>query len=277
MKHSFMILMIVLFAMMISFHCATEETTEEITVLKLNKPVFAIIGSDAPMLSDRPYYDIPLLIEENNLYQLDAFAATTDLDLTMSLIKKENNSEIGFDDDTGGNRNPRIQALLENGEYIVRISTYNNGDVDQELQFAVLATLNSPVALSGNDVDPPAVIESIQTGQTIHGSLTGENTTQLGQSYADYAFTVDAPGVYEINAISVDGEEEVNEVGSSLDLKLLVLSANATQKYGEDDDSGENNNPSLQQALLAGEYLIRITTFGSINTGNYQLLIEKVD
>lgn len=263
----------------IAIGCESETQDAPLT-LTIGNPVYATLGPEAPKIDDKPYYDIPITIENLDIYQFDAFATSDQLDLMMSLILEEGAKEINSDDDSGGNKNPRLKLLLEPGDYIVRTTTYSTTELGSNVSFVILATKTSPVVIPESERDPVAQAGEIMVGDTVDGSITGENVNYRDQFYTDYALTIQDAGTYEISATAVYnvGEgEDAAELDSKLDLKVSILSADATTLYGDDDDSGGDYNPLLVTPLNPGDYIVRLTTFGSDEKGDFTLSVEKVD
>lgn len=61
--------------------------------------------------------------------QITVEANAQDADLVAALYDRESLQRIALDDDSGPNQNPRLDAMVDGGQYLIRISEYSDGEL----------------------------------------------------------------------------------------------------------------------------------------------------
>jgi len=148
------------------------------------------------------------------------------------------------DDDSGGNRNARINRELIAGDYIVVAKG--------------LGVSRGGYKLSVNPFRAvPDVQTSISLGETRVGSLHSS-----GQRVS-YSLTIASAGTVIIRAKQA--------TGSTVDAVVELYDAQGVM-VASDDDSGGNRNALLIRQLNPGNYRVVVRSYGN-NTGNFLLSI----
>jgi hypothetical protein len=167
---------------------------------------------------------------------------------------------IAADDDSGGDLNARLTAILPTaGEYTIVATSFAP---DQAFAYEL-----------GLDCRPPLEPEPISCGETVAGELTTEDAsgvrTDFGTHYHDvYAFT-GAAG----EQITLSMESRPGTDGSFGDPYLYLFGPDGVP-IAEDDDCGGGTNALLRQRLPAdGEYTVVATSFGAEESFAYDLTL----
>ncbi|MFB2920993.1 Calx-beta domain-containing protein [Aerosakkonema funiforme] len=121
------------------------------------------------------------------------------------------------------------------------------------------------------DNEPAINIPTIGGTQTINATLSPtdpNNPTRSGSYKDDYRLVGVTPGqTIQIN---------LNAYASSFDTYLQVINADTGREITSDDDSGGGRNSQLSLTVQPGiNYLVRVTSFYSGDTGNYTLITSN--
>ena len=159
-------------------------------------------------------------------------------------------TQVGIDDDGGGNRNARLQVDVTRGTYKIQVSSF--GSTSGRYRLRVESQGGGSSSSSDENVNTRG---SIRVGQTRTGSLAGDEVheyTFRSRSSQDVVITAD-------------------KISTSLDPKVAIFRNG--NRIGFDDDGGGNRNARLSQHVSSGTYTIQVSTFGS-TSGRYRLRIE---
>ena len=154
---------------------------------------------------------------------------------------------IASDDDSGEGTNARIRETLQAGFYTIEATTYGNrqtGSFELTLQRR-------------------SVPQFVEDGTTV-GSWTRISSMSAHRNgcYArHYSFELNSRSI-----VTIDLE-------SSRDAYLYLIDS-AGERIASDDDSGGGTNARIRETLQAGFYTIEATTFGSRETGSFELTLQ---
>jgi hypothetical protein len=195
------------------------------------------------------------------------------------------------DDDTAGNRNPRIESALPAGTYNIWVGSYNEGRFSRyqlqvsERHVAAAAPASSgafqaPVAPTGNvqaNATGPSRYAAAQIAPgfqpdpvTLDGQSGGQmdvhNTAPqcrgwIASDRPDHVITVTQPFAY----LRLEGV-------SSDDTTLVVQGPNGTLC---DDDTAGNRNPRIESAMPAGTYNVWVGSYTEGHFSRYQLQVTE--
>ncbi len=180
--------------------------------------------------------------------------SSTDAFLYLLAGNGKNGTKLAFDDDGGAGRNSKIIKSLEAGTYTIEATT-----------FASAKTGSFTVKLGHMDT---ASANSISLNQRTSGQWSSETRSTHrngGRAYAQfYTFTLS-----EAKNIVIDLE-------SSTDAYLYLLNGNgvAGSIIRRNDDGGRGTNSRISRRLNAGTYTIEATTFGSYQSGSFNLQVR---
>lgn len=160
------------------------------------------------------------------------------------LVMFDKNGGKITDDDSGENRNARINRELTAGDYIIVAKGLGSSSGGYKL------AVNRFRAA-------PDVQASISVGETRTGTL------RSGGQRVSYSLTVSAAGTVIIRAKKTSG--------SNVDTLVELYNANGVM-VASDDDSGGNRNALLIQQLNPGSYRVVVRSYGN-STGEYLLSI----
>ncbi len=190
-------------------------------------------------------------------------SATSDaFDTYLRLLPPGSEEPVAENDDSGDSLNSRINFTPQtSGEYVVRVSSYSPGGVGA---YSLRVEPAGPM---------PALITRptrTERGQwrIYQGSLSATDPVENERRYDDYELRL---GAGQTAMIHVTGEGD-------LDTQIMVYSA--ANRGGDpivsDDDGGGGVNPFVFFAPEEpGTYVVRVTSFGANETGNYRLRISE--
>lgn len=170
-----------------------------------------------------------LEIEESGLYivAMDSQSFDTYLELSGNGVNME-------DDDGGEGTNSRLQAVLDPGSYEITTRSYSGSGAAGLFNLSVASE-----SLPGDGTlrsDGP-----VEAGETVSGLLQGNS--------AEYTLTVEETGLYSFAAESESFDTTIQVEGNDMSLS--------------DDDGGNGTNSLLEAPLEAGEYRVRVESYGN--------------
>jgi hypothetical protein len=208
------------------------------------------------------------ILEDDSRYDLYSFAGTRGQRLTITMRSPDFDSYLqvlaaaapatmlASDDDGAGNLDARVRITLPaDGEYLIRANSLGPS-----------ATGAYTLELREN-VSVPRETRPIRPGEPVTDTLLDEDV-QLdgGQHYHDWSFQAERGQRVTITMRSGELDAYL-QVGSDAGGMWRVIA--------EDDDGGDGTDARLELTFPeAGEYIIRARTFGSGQTGAYELLVE---
>ena len=183
-------------------------------------------------------------------------------DTYLRLLRPGSEEVIVENDDSGESLNSRLNFTPPtSGEYVVRVSSFSPGGT---------GAYNLRVEPAG---PLPALITRptrTERGQwrVYQGSLAATDPIENERRYDDYELRLAAG---QTAMIHVTGEGD-------LDSQLMVYSSDGRggDALMTNDDGGGGVNPFIFFAPEeAGTYVVRVTSFGANETGNYRLRISQ--
>jgi hypothetical protein len=188
--------------------------------------------------------------ERGDVIEVNAHANVPDLDLVLEIVSPSGD-DIAHDDDSGGDLNPALQAvvLTEEGEHSIRVRSIR-GDGLYELELFRTQTLSAE-------------------------ELGGEGgAMEFGQDVTDFAVAGEEDGwTFEGQAGDV-AEIGAQALGSGVDL-FLRLTGPDGDLIAEDDDSAGDLNPQLSNVILpsSGTHTVWVSTISG--NGRYRLDLQR--
>jgi hypothetical protein len=186
-----------------------------------------------------------------------------ELDPVVTVYRAANLEEaIAENDDDGEGLNSRLTlAAPEEGVYVVRVRSFGGDSFGPyTLAATPLPPLPAPMALDRGR-------RTRTSWNAVEGALTGEDPDVDGQHFDDYRISLRA------------GDELLVRVDSeAFDPMVQILTA--ADREGMPIEGDDDTGPGVN-ALLgftpdeAGEYVIRVTSFGSGGTGRYRLRVGR--
>ena len=167
---------------------------------------------------------------------------------TLGALFDSAGTRLAIDDDSGANRNFRIERELSPGSYQVQVSGFGEnvtGVFDLAVEFAAATTAEDTCGSS----------ETASVG--LAGSLSGCAIEFAG----DFDFFAIDIAETALLAVATTGETDT----------LGTLYGPDGSAVATDDDSGTNANFSLEIELSAGTYLLVVRTYNEIDTGEYSI------
>jgi serine protease len=175
-----------------------------------------------------------LSLSRETTVQFNLTSANTD---TYLYLLSASGSLMAEDDDSGGGTNSRITRTLPAGNYLLVAGTFYSS---QAGDFALSSTQGDLSAFA-------------------HGAWSSSGGRNPASNFNPrFVLDIKEPSTVGLNLVS------------NLDTYLYVLDQSGNVLYS-DDDSGNNTNSRLKLNLAAGEYVVVAATFGSGQSGSFEL------
>lgn len=219
-----------------------------------------IEDSDSKDENDYRYDEHRFRLEAGSRYRISA--SSDDFDTLIRLYQAGETDPVAENDDSGDSLNSRITYTPEeSAEYVLRILSFaTEGRGAYAARAEALPALPPPVAAGpGSSAD--------LRWNMWEGELSGADADRDGAYFDDYPLTMREGETRLISAES-----------GAFDTMIWILRAD--EREGEpieiDDDSGPGLNAMLAfQPEEAGRYLVRVSSYGSEQTGAYRLRISE--
>jgi hypothetical protein len=216
-------------------------------------------ASDARAGEDEPRYDeYRIQLRANQRVRLSL--ESEDFDPMLMLFRPgETDEPAAVNDDFGESLNSRLSyAAPADGSYVVRVTSYDSEMLGRyRLQAEALAPLPPPVT---------AHSETATTSWRVYrGELGPRDPDNEGLRFDDYLVTLRQG---ESIVVRVDAEAFDPMV------QILSVAGRSGDPLAADDDNGPGNNALIGfDAPAAGDYIVRVTSFGPETGGAYTLRI----
>lgn len=216
--------------------------------------------SDSRDENDIRYDEHRFRLEAGRRYRVSA--SSDDFDTLIRLYQAGETEPVAENDDSGDSLNSRITYTPEeSAEYVLRILSFSaDGRGAYTARAEALPPLPAPIAAA------PGSSANLRWS-IWEGELSAADADRDGAYFDDYPLTVSAGETRLILAES-----------AAFDTMIWILRAD--EREGEpvevDDDSGPGFNALLAfQPEDAGRYLVRVSSYGSEQTGAYRLRISE--
>jgi len=210
------------------------------------------------------YDDHAVRLEAGRRYRLSVNSEA--FDPVARLYRAGEDEPVAENDDSGESLNSRISyAPQASGDYILRVTGFS---ADARGAYAVEVAPLPPLPAPISDPGTPTTVTG--TWSLWQGRLADTDPDRDGKHYHDYLIRVAAG---QIRYITLEGQgfDGLIEV-----LRASDRDSEPLQTIDGDDDSGPGTNPLLGfQPDEAGDYIVRVTSFGEGATGAYRLWISQ--
>lgn len=220
--------------------------------------------SDSQEEDGRRYDEHRLRLEAGRRYRISA--GSDDFDTVIRLYRPGEADPVAENDDSGESLNSRINyAPVEAGDYVLRVTSFS-----EEGRGAYSASLETLPPLPPPSTAPGTPVTVTGTWSLWQGELAASDPDEDGHHYDDYLIRVE-PG--QTRYISVEAQD--------FDTLVQVLSAagrdsDPPEAVDGDDDAGAGLNALLAFAPEeAGDYVVRVTSYGQGDAGAYRLWISQ--
>ena len=220
--------------------------------------------SDAQTSDGNRYDDHAIRLEAGQRYRISV--NSEEFDPVAQLRGAGTPDPVAENDDSDG-LNPRINYTpTESGNYSLRVYGFSSdGRGAYSARVETLAPVPPPITTPGT----PTTV----TGTWLHwqGELSATDAETGGKHYDDYLMRFEAG---QTRYISLEALGE-------LDPMIQIVRADRRdsdplEMIDGDDDTGVNVNSLLAfRAEEAGDYVIRVTSFGTGSTGAYRLWVSQ--
>lgn len=210
------------------------------------------------------YDDHVVRLEAGQRYRIsldsDAF------DPVLRLYRSTNDEPVAENDDGGESLNSRISYQpTVSGDYVLRATSYSaDGRGAYSARVETQAPLPPPVTTPGQ------IVSATGTWSLWQGTLTNADPDTEGRHYRDYLIRVEAGQTRYISLTASDFDPMVQVFAAS------ERGSDTPMTLDEDDDGGVGLNSFLVFAPdEAGDYIVRVMSFGSEGTGGYTLYVSQ--
>jgi hypothetical protein len=222
-----------------------------------------LADSDPQMEEGNRYDDHRLQLQAGQRYRISVDSEA--FDPVARLIRVGQAEPVAENDDSAG-LNPRINYTpSEGGDYILRVYGYSSdGRGAYSARVDTLAPPPPPITTPGT----PTPVTG--TWMRWEGALAESDPSREDRHYDDYLVRFEAG---QARYILVDS--------ASFDTMVQVMTVQGRDSeppalMDEDDDGGLDLNSLLVfRASEAGDYIIRVTSFGQNSTGAYRLWVSQ--
>ncbi|MDR1352898.1 MAG: PPC domain-containing protein [Treponema sp.] len=204
-----------------------------------------------------------LRITQAGIYDIRSEAAAGNLDTYLRLYDN-NETSIGYDDDSGGDRDARISTWLNPGTYFIRVSCLSNEPLGNRRQYTLSVNrMQEPL--------PPDSFENDDTSSEANHIGIGNPQIHTFTNAADVdwvSFYTGEAGTFDIRSVAAV---------KSLDTYLKLYDNNGTL-IDEDDDSGGDFDAHIGIQLNPGTYFIQVSNLSDdplTNHRHYTLSVSK--
>lgn len=223
----------------------------------------ALADSDPQMEEGRRYDEHRVQLQAGQRYRISVDSEAFDPVARLSRVGRE--EPVAENDDSAG-LNPRITyTASEGGDYVLRV--YGYSPEGRGAYTARVETLPPPPPAITTPGTPTPVSG---TWLRWDGTLTETDAAREDRRYDDYVVRFEAG---QSRYIIVDS--------AAFDTMVQVIALDGRENeppatLGEDDDNGPGLNSLLVfEAGEAGDYIIRVTSFGTNSTGAYRLWVSQ--
>lgn len=222
-----------------------------------------LTDSDPQMEEGRRYDDHRLQLQAGQRYRVSVDSEAFDPVARLSRVGQE--QAVAENDDSSG-LNPRItHTPSESGDYILRV--YNYSPDSRGAYTARLETLPPPPPAISTPGTPTPVSG---TWLRWDGALAEGDASREERRYDDYLvrFEANQSRYIIVDSAAFDTMVQVMPVDGRDNEPPSVMAA--------DDDNGVGLNSLLVfEAGEAGDYIVRVTSFGPNSTGAYRLWVSQ--
>jgi hypothetical protein len=221
-----------------------------------------LTDSDTRGEEEHRYDDHTIRLDAGQRYRVTVESEAFD---TVAQIRQPGqDTPLAENDDYGEGLNSRINfSPRDSGDYILRVTGFAadaRGAYSAKVE--QLPPLPAPISTAGT------AVTTTGTWSLWEGALAETDPDHDGRHYVDYLVHFDA------------GQRRFISLEAVGDWDPLVEILNASDREGDavdqDDDSGTGFNSLLAfQAEEAGDYIVRVSSFGEGTTGNYRLWVSQ--
>lgn len=210
------------------------------------------------------YDDHAIRLEAGHRYRLSVNSEA--FDPVARLYRAGEDEPVAENDDSGESLNSRISYAPEaSGDYILRVTGFA---ADARGAYTAAAAPQPPLPAPISDPGTPTTVTG--TWSLWQGELAESDPDLDGKHYRDYLIRV-AAGQTRYITLDAQGFDGLIQV-----LRPADRDSEPLQTIDADDDTGPGTNPLLGfQADEAGDYIVRVTSFGEGATGRYRLWISQ--
>lgn len=168
---------------------------------------------------------------------------------------------IAENDDSGESLNSRLSfSAAEAGDYVVRVLGFSSEASGRyTLRAETLPPLPAPVTAHSGTAST--------SWRVYQGELTDRDADNDGAYFDDYQVTL-AQGQEVLIRVDSEAFDPI--------VQVLTLAGRNGPEIDSDDDAGPETNSLLGfRAPEAGQYIVRVTSFGSGGTGAYTLRVSN--
>ena len=220
--------------------------------------------SDSQDADQHRYDDHHIRLEAGRRYRISA--ASDDFDTMIRLYRPGETDAVAENDDSGDSLNSRITyAPQESGDHRLRVTSFS-----AEGRGAYSARAETVPPLPPPTTGPGTAVSVTGTWSLWQGELGASDPDQDGRHYDDYLIRVEAGQTRYVLLESNDFDPVVQL------LDAAGRDSDPPAAMDGDDDTGAGFNALLAFAPEeAGDYVVRVTSYGEGDAGAYRLWISR--
>lgn len=231
--------------------------------VRLNQDLAGTLADTDPTLDEgQPYHRWSLAARQGEPLLITLRSADFDTYLAFGRVQEGEFAELRGDDDGGDGTNSRLLVTApESGEYLIQVRGYGQG-----------ATGAYVLRVAGAAPEAAALAprQPLRLSQEVTGTLDdGDPMLEDGSRYDDWLFTARANERLTFTLRS-DAFDSYLGVGQIEQGRFVELSSNDDAPGGQDG----TNSRLVLVTPAAGEYVVRVNSFGPGQSGPYTLKVE---
>jgi hypothetical protein len=217
---------------------------------------------DAQGEEQQRYDDHRIRLEAGQRYRITVEAEA--FDTVAKLLRPGQDEPLAENDDYGDGLNSRISySPSESGDYVLRVTGFS---AEARGAYAARVEQSPPLPAPISTAGTP--VTTTGTWSLWEGALTETDPDRDGRHYVDYLVRFDAG---QRRFISLEAAGDWDPM-----VEILPAAEREGDSVDQDDDSGTGLNSLLAfQPEEAGDYIVRVSSFGEGTTGRYRLWVSQ--
>ena len=223
-----------------------------------------LTDSDSRGEEERRYDEHRIRLEAGQRYRITVNSEA--FDPVARLYRAGEDEPVAENDDAGGGLNSRINYTPEaGGDYVLRVIAFSS-----EGRGAYAAAAERAAPLPPPISTPGTTVSSSGDWTLWEGELAAGDPDNEGRHFDDYLIRLEAGRRYFVHLEGRDFDALVQL------MRPADRESDSPSVIEQDDDAGVGFNALMAfEAAESGEYILRVTVYGSDATGAYRLWLSR--
>lgn len=179
---------------------------------------------------------------------------------------------------TSSDFQPNLYLINSETGELLRTSTDSGLDLNSQLTFTIRDGINYVISVSTRDemevgsygLSTIIGIPNIQIPETVTGTLTESDATVLNTEDGGIHYVDD----FELSGLTAGKQVTIDLISADFDTYLYLINADSVEIIQENDDGGIISRTNSRLSFTVQEavnYVIRVSSWGEMDTGSYNL------